>query len=155
MWIWLSWLLPSSKLNRGPIEKVDNIVPVTASSSLALSQDRKIVIWTIGEVFEWHLYDILYEHVGCVCPIGQKFPSKGLETSLQANVHFYDYPTQASSDNSFCVGATSYIDVRESTVCMSATVDIISPLPVVLQNHWLHFEWLWCGHKVYHTVSCL
>lgn len=33
---------------RGSIEKVDNIVPVTASSSLALSQDRKIVIWTLG-----------------------------------------------------------------------------------------------------------
>lgn len=36
---------------RGPIEKVDNIVPVTASSSLALSQDRKIVIWTIGKKY--------------------------------------------------------------------------------------------------------
>ena len=43
-------------LLRGPIEKVDNIVPVTAASSLALSQDRKIIIWTIGTYIRMYIY---------------------------------------------------------------------------------------------------
>ena len=46
--------LGSFIVNRGAIEKVDNIVPVTASSSLALSQDRRIVIWTIGTLKLFH-----------------------------------------------------------------------------------------------------
>ena len=46
--------------------------------------------------------------------IGQRFPSKGLEISLQASVHFHEYSTQESiqsKGDSFCVGANSYIDV--------------------------------------------
>lgn len=47
--------------------------------------------------------------------VGQKFP-KGLEMSLQANVHFFEQePAPSSADssgvNDFCIGVNSYIDV--------------------------------------------
>ena len=35
-------------LSRGPIDKVDNILPATVAASLVLSEDRKAIIWTIG-----------------------------------------------------------------------------------------------------------
>lgn len=55
---------------------------------------------------------------------GQKFPVKGLEMSLQANVHFYDQdalPLLVKTDN-FCTGANSYIDV--SSIYTSVIVPI-------------------------------
>lgn len=33
---------------RGAIDKVDNILPATVAASLALSEDRKAIVWTIG-----------------------------------------------------------------------------------------------------------
>ena len=44
---------------------------------------------------------------------GQRFPSKSLEMSLQANVHFFEKEPELSSieGDMFCKGANSYIDV--------------------------------------------
>lgn len=46
---------------------------------------------------------------------GQKFPSKGLELSLQASVHFYEhFPsgyTSTTDDDPFCIGPNAYVDV--------------------------------------------
>ena len=48
--------------------------------------------------------------------IGQKFPGKGLEVSLQASVHFYNYPIEgyaSAEKDPFCAGSNAYIDVRK------------------------------------------
>lgn len=83
--------------NRGPIDRVDSIVPVTASTALSLSQDRKTIVWDIG----------------------QRFPSKSLEMSLQATVHFPEHPSPAEGscchegveDGPYFVGLSSYIEL--------------------------------------------
>ena len=45
---------------------------------------------------------------------GQKFPSKSLEVSVQATLHFPEYPPLAPpevNEDPFCVGLNSYADV--------------------------------------------
>lgn len=45
---------------------------------------------------------------------GQKFPSKSLEVSVQATLHFPEYPPPAPpevNEDPFCVGLNSYADV--------------------------------------------
>ena len=48
--------------------------------------------------------------------LGQKFPTKALELSLQASVHFYEHTApdyvSTTDDNPFCTGSNSYVDVR-------------------------------------------
>ena len=52
----------------------------------------------------------LHTHI-ISCIIGQKFPSKSLEVSLQATVHFHENPVLSSSNDPFCTGLNAYIDV--------------------------------------------
>jgi len=66
------------------------------------------------------MYASSYLHIHCYhllhLYVGQKFPSKTLELSLQASVHFYEHnaPDYVSTtdDDPFCSGSNSYIDVR-------------------------------------------
>ena len=58
-----------------------------------------------------YLYDLYNLFLNFV-PVGQKFPGKTLELSLQATVHFYDGPVPPGDDDPFCVGLNAYIDVR-------------------------------------------
>ena len=47
--------------------------------------------------------------------LGQRFPSKTMEMSLQATIHFPDKYTPLNgvdSDDPFCVGLNTYADVR-------------------------------------------
>jgi len=53
------------------------------------------------------------KYVWYVCA-GQKFPSKSLEVSVQATLHFPEYPPPAPpevNEDPFCVGLNSYADV--------------------------------------------
>ncbi|XP_064403665.1 AP-5 complex subunit mu-1-like [Halichondria panicea] len=72
--------------NRGVIERLDSIVPSNLAASLALSKDNKSIVWAIG----------------------QRFPVRGLELSLQATVHFKEGPEE---NKPFFVGSNSYIEV--------------------------------------------
>ena len=54
---------------------------------------------------------------------GQKFPSKGMEVSLQATILFPDHYTPLSgtdSDDPFCVGLNTYADVSPVALCVCA-----------------------------------
>ena len=55
---------------------------------------------------------------------GQKFPSKSLEVSLQATVHFHENPVLSASDDPFCTGLNAYIDVsaRVSVVTINGNL---------------------------------
>ena len=57
--------------------------------------------------------------------------------SLQANVHFYDHSSQEISsddENSFCVGANSYIDVSGYFVYALVDAHAIFYASAVLQD---------------------
>ena len=69
------------------------------------------------------MYNVI--HVMCLLlSSGQKFPSKTLEISLQATVHFSDHyppPSGRDNDDPFCVGVNAYADVSDS-VCVCVCV---------------------------------
>ena len=48
----------------------------------------------------------------CFSYTGQRFPTKSLEVSLQATVHFPNNPVLSDDDDPFCTGLNAYIDVR-------------------------------------------
>jgi AP-5 complex subunit mu-1 len=78
--------------HRGPIQKIDNVSPTTASAALSILPDKRTLTWTIG----------------------QKFPSRTNEMSLQATVLFQDHYAPLSgvdSDDPFCVGLNTYADL--------------------------------------------
>lgn len=78
--------------HRGPIQRIDNVSPTYISSALSVLPDKRTVVWSIG----------------------QKFPSKGMEVSLQATILFPDHYTPLSgtdSDDPFCVGLNTYADL--------------------------------------------
>jgi AP-5 complex subunit mu-1 len=78
--------------HRGPIQKIENVSPVTASAALSTLPDKRTLVWNIG----------------------QRFPSKTLELSLQATVRFPDHYTPTGgvdTDDPFCVGLNTYADV--------------------------------------------
>ena len=56
---------------------------------------------------------------------GQRFPSKTLETSLQATILFPDHytppPASGDSDDPFCVGLNAYADV---SMCVCVRTDV-------------------------------
>ncbi|XP_062502986.1 AP-5 complex subunit mu-1-like isoform X3 [Corticium candelabrum] len=75
--------------NRGPIINAD----VSPTSAIVTpSTDKKAMIWNIGN----------------------KFPSKSLEMSMNATVYFGDQPPDqiSSAVDAFCVGLNAYIEIR-------------------------------------------
>lgn len=60
---------------RGPIDKVDNILPATVAASLVLSEDRKAIIWTIGRCNDLHR-SLLEKSLRIASTQGRGFPLK-------------------------------------------------------------------------------
>lgn len=82
--------------HRGPVVRVDSAGPSTGS--VLLSPDKRRLVWDVG----------------------QKFPSKTLEASLNATVHFGEKRQQAAEnqpiatgfiEDPFCTGINSYAQV--------------------------------------------
>lgn len=86
--------------NRGPIEKVDNIHPTTAN--IVVTRNKRVIVWNVG----------------------QKFPTKSLETSLNATVTFVEFPLEEDKDvvinevgkreidEKFCVEQNGYCELH-------------------------------------------
>ena len=87
-------------VSRGPIEKVDNIHPTTAN--IVVTRNKRVIVWNVG----------------------QKFPAKSLETSLNATVTFVEFPLEEEKDvvidevgkreidEKFCIEQNGYCEVE-------------------------------------------
>lgn len=78
--------------NRGPVEKIEDVSmsPSSMSPVLTLSPDKKKLVWNIG----------------------QKFPARTPEVSLQATVSFQSDPTPDPQDDPFCVQQNAYVNIH-------------------------------------------
>jgi AP-5 complex subunit mu-1 len=82
--------------NRGPISKIDNVVPATATYHI--SSNGRCLVWNIG----------------------QRFPSKTLEVSFGATVTFVEFSPadpditiDKMADSQFCIEQNAYCEVND------------------------------------------